>query len=75
MHNDVTSSRYKWTVPITYITNKNKEPTLVWFDKSASEGTDLRYIITICERYFAFFFLQDLVFYSVDRHRSRYRVD
>lgn len=28
---------YKWTIPITYITNKSSEPTLVWFDKDASE--------------------------------------
>lgn len=27
---------YKWTIPITYITNKTSEPTLVWFDKEAS---------------------------------------
>nr|XP_012217531.1 PREDICTED: glutamyl aminopeptidase-like [Linepithema humile]XP_012217532.1 PREDICTED: glutamyl aminopeptidase-like [Linepithema humile] len=28
---------YKWTIPITYITNKVEYPTLVWFDKDASE--------------------------------------
>nr|XP_031842296.1 glutamyl aminopeptidase-like [Nomia melanderi]XP_031842297.1 glutamyl aminopeptidase-like [Nomia melanderi]XP_031842298.1 glutamyl aminopeptidase-like [Nomia melanderi]XP_031842299.1 glutamyl aminopeptidase-like [Nomia melanderi] len=28
---------YKWTIPITYITNKTSEPTLVWFDKNATE--------------------------------------
>ncbi|XP_032666261.1 glutamyl aminopeptidase isoform X1 [Odontomachus brunneus] len=28
---------YKWTVPITYITNKKSQPILVWFDKDANE--------------------------------------
>lgn len=27
---------YKWTIPITYITNKNSTPTLAWFDKDAT---------------------------------------
>ncbi|XP_008550321.1 glutamyl aminopeptidase [Microplitis demolitor] len=26
---------YKWTIPITYITDKNSTPTLVWFDKDS----------------------------------------
>ncbi|XP_012276537.1 glutamyl aminopeptidase [Orussus abietinus] len=25
---------YKWTIPITYITNKNPTPTLLWFDRN-----------------------------------------
>ncbi|KYQ54762.1 Glutamyl aminopeptidase [Trachymyrmex zeteki] len=29
--------RYRWTVPITYITNRNKKPTLVWFDRNANK--------------------------------------
>ena len=28
--------RYKWTIPITYITSENSTPTLVWFDKDAT---------------------------------------
>lgn len=28
---------YKWTIPITYITNKTSKPTLVWFDKDDSD--------------------------------------
>lgn len=28
---------YKWTIPITYITNRSSTPTLVWFDKDASD--------------------------------------
>lgn len=27
---------YKWTIPITYTTSKNSEPTLIWFDKDAN---------------------------------------
>ncbi|CAB0040966.1 unnamed protein product [Trichogramma brassicae] len=26
---------YKWTIPITYVTNKQSTPVLVWFDKDA----------------------------------------
>ncbi|XP_015116430.1 glutamyl aminopeptidase isoform X1 [Diachasma alloeum] len=26
---------YKWTIPITYITDQNAVPTLIWFDKDA----------------------------------------
>ncbi|XP_011500730.1 PREDICTED: glutamyl aminopeptidase-like [Ceratosolen solmsi marchali] len=33
---DISKSSYKWTIPITYITNKNSSPTIVWFDKDAS---------------------------------------
>ena len=29
--------KYHWTVPITYITNRNETPTLIWFDKDANE--------------------------------------
>ncbi|XP_012163594.2 glutamyl aminopeptidase isoform X3 [Bombus terrestris] len=29
--------RYRWTIPITYITNKISTPTLVWFDKDAKD--------------------------------------
>ncbi|XP_072747372.1 aminopeptidase A isoform X2 [Anoplolepis gracilipes] len=29
--------KYRWTVPITYITNKNEIPTLIWFDKDADK--------------------------------------
>ncbi|KYN43680.1 Glutamyl aminopeptidase [Trachymyrmex septentrionalis] len=29
--------RYRWTIPITYITNRNKKPTLVWFDRNANK--------------------------------------
>ncbi|CAK9820780.1 Glutamyl aminopeptidase [Anthophora plagiata] len=28
---------YKWTIPVTYITNKMSKPTLVWFDKDAED--------------------------------------
>ncbi|XP_076239529.1 glutamyl aminopeptidase [Calliopsis andreniformis] len=28
---------YKWTIPITYRTNKTEKPTLVWFDKDADK--------------------------------------
>ncbi|KAK1134886.1 hypothetical protein K0M31_007653 [Melipona bicolor] len=28
---------YKWTIPITYITNNTSKPTLVWFDKDAKD--------------------------------------
>ncbi|OAD57202.1 Glutamyl aminopeptidase [Eufriesea mexicana] len=28
---------YKWTIPVTYITNKMSEPTLLWFDKDAND--------------------------------------
>ncbi|XP_028045976.2 glutamyl aminopeptidase [Monomorium pharaonis] len=28
---------YRWTIPIEYITNKNEEPTLIWFDKDSNE--------------------------------------
>ncbi|XP_033310008.1 glutamyl aminopeptidase-like isoform X1 [Bombus bifarius] len=28
---------YKWTIPITYITNKISTPILVWFDKDAKD--------------------------------------
>lgn len=28
---------YRWTIPITYITNRNETPTLIWFDKDADE--------------------------------------
>ncbi|XP_011303363.1 glutamyl aminopeptidase isoform X2 [Fopius arisanus] len=28
---------YKWTIPITYTTDQNESPTLVWFDKDASK--------------------------------------
>lgn len=37
--------RYKWTVPITYITNKKSQSTLVWFDKDASECENFGFII------------------------------
>ncbi|XP_014211540.1 glutamyl aminopeptidase [Copidosoma floridanum] len=30
---------YKWTIPITYVTSKNSTPTLIWFDKDASNLT------------------------------------
>lgn len=36
---------YKWTIPITYTTSANSEPTLVWFDKDAS-NCKLRMTIT-----------------------------
>ncbi|GAB1864921.1 Aminopeptidase [Camponotus japonicus] len=29
--------KYRWTVPITYITNRNEIPTLIWFDKDADQ--------------------------------------
>ncbi|XP_036146513.1 glutamyl aminopeptidase-like isoform X2 [Monomorium pharaonis] len=29
--------KYRWTIPITYITNINERPTLTWFDKDANE--------------------------------------
>ncbi|XP_029160957.1 glutamyl aminopeptidase-like isoform X2 [Nylanderia fulva] len=29
--------KYRWTIPITYITNRNDTPTLIWFDKDATE--------------------------------------
>ncbi|EGI70560.1 Glutamyl aminopeptidase [Acromyrmex echinatior] len=29
--------RYRWTIPITYITNRNKKPTLVWFNRNANK--------------------------------------
>jgi aminopeptidase N len=35
-NSNILKSNYKWTIPITYITNKNSSPTLVWFDKDAS---------------------------------------
>ncbi|XP_011698185.1 PREDICTED: glutamyl aminopeptidase-like isoform X2 [Wasmannia auropunctata] len=28
---------YQWTIPISYITNRNEVPSLVWFDKDAKE--------------------------------------
>ncbi|XP_011637436.2 LOW QUALITY PROTEIN: glutamyl aminopeptidase-like [Pogonomyrmex barbatus] len=28
---------YRWTIPITYITDKNAKPTLIWFDKDKSK--------------------------------------
>ncbi|KYN04893.1 Glutamyl aminopeptidase [Cyphomyrmex costatus] len=28
---------YRWTIPITYITNRNKKPTLVWFDRNSNK--------------------------------------
>ncbi|KAK2575060.1 hypothetical protein KPH14_008800 [Odynerus spinipes] len=28
---------YKWTIPITYITNKSSKSTLVWFDRNAND--------------------------------------
>lgn len=28
---------YKWTIPITYTTSENSTPTMVWFDKDASD--------------------------------------
>ncbi|KAG7213582.1 hypothetical protein KM043_002837 [Ampulex compressa] len=28
---------YKWTIPITYITNRTSTPKLVWFDKDAAD--------------------------------------
>lgn len=28
---------YKWTIPITYVTDKNSTPTLIWFDKDAKQ--------------------------------------
>lgn len=28
---------YKWTIPITYVTDKNSESTLIWFDKNADK--------------------------------------
>ncbi|KOC69924.1 Glutamyl aminopeptidase [Habropoda laboriosa] len=28
---------YKWTIPVTYITDKMSKPTLVWFDKDAKD--------------------------------------
>ncbi|KZC09844.1 Glutamyl aminopeptidase [Dufourea novaeangliae] len=31
--------RYKWTIPITYITSSTSEPNLVWFDKDADQLT------------------------------------
>ncbi|CAL7934097.1 unnamed protein product [Xylocopa violacea] len=30
---------YKWTIPVTYITNRMSKPTLVWFDKDAKDLT------------------------------------
>ncbi|XP_011878875.1 PREDICTED: glutamyl aminopeptidase-like isoform X2 [Vollenhovia emeryi] len=30
---------YRWTIPVTYITNKKSVPTLVWFDKDKDEVT------------------------------------
>lgn len=31
--------RYKWTIPVTYITDKMSKPTLVWFDKDDKDCT------------------------------------
>ncbi|KAK0091458.1 hypothetical protein PV326_003204 [Microctonus aethiopoides] len=28
---------YKWIIPITYVTEKNSTPTLIWFDKDATK--------------------------------------
>ncbi|KAJ8675168.1 hypothetical protein QAD02_010954 [Eretmocerus hayati] len=30
---------YKWTIPVTYITSANSTPSLIWFDKDASNVT------------------------------------
>lgn len=46
--------RYRWTIPITYITNKISTPTLVWFDKDAK---DRKYYFTpsIIRKFHVFF--------------------
>lgn len=41
----VISCRYRWTIPITYITNKIEFPTLVWFDKDAKKRMHFDFVI------------------------------
>lgn len=37
--------RYRWTVPITYITNRIDKPTLIWFNKDVNRGTNIDFIV------------------------------
>lgn len=47
--------RYRWTVPITYITNRIDKPTLIWFNKDVNRGTNTGYYNLHYKRCFIFF--------------------
>lgn len=52
-------------MPVTYITNKTSQPTLVWFDKDASERTTLNFYHLRCTRDTAFYFVKFIYIFIV----------
>lgn len=67
--NHVTYYRYRWTVPITYISNRNNKPTLIWFDKDEDEGLNFNFIIYSFSIYFYYsyviFFYCKMLYFTV----------